>query len=239
MVVADTPRPGANFFHPGGMREWPRPPAPQFSREHFLPFSGRQSGCPSAFSNEEAVSLRKRTSEKPLPMMRKVLMLMVLLTICAAGYSTKEGQVEADLKSLDTSMMSYKLLSKYIPPGNNGFQFLIERPASLRPEVRWNQILKKLPMDPWKNPYCFVTGDGFPDGYGIYSRGPDGISGTQGNDRDDLNSWRDNPPETPLDLILWGIGTLGVVCGLVFAGFRWGVWSVAEQNRDPIAIRAR
>jgi len=47
--------------------------------------------------------------------------------------------------------------------------------------------------DPWKNPYRCIqfvhTYHGEPRTLGVYSMGRDGVSKTDGNDTDDLNSW--------------------------------------------------
>lgn len=42
---------------------------------------------------------------------------------------------------------------------------------------------------PWNSPPCFVLTSANPDGFGFYLHGEDGISKTQGRDRDDINSW--------------------------------------------------
>ena len=55
-------------------------------------------------------------------------------------------------------------------------------------------ILGKCPgKDPWKNPYQYVTRRvGDEDRVGVYSFGRDGTSKSDGNDKDDLNSWNDD-----------------------------------------------
>ena len=43
-----------------------------------------------------------------------------------------------------------------------------------------------LPLDPWDNPYQYVSpGIHNPDGFDIWSYGPDGINGTE----DDIGNW--------------------------------------------------
>jgi type II secretion system protein G len=131
--------------------------------------------------------------------------------------------VESDLKSFESAIAMFKLTARRLPPADIGFHALVERPSDFGPEVRWVQAMSKVPTDPWGEPYCYLAGEGFPEGYGIYSKGPDGASATQGNDNDDLNSWRPDGPERQSRELLWAVGIFVASTGLVFVGFRWGV----------------
>ena len=55
-------------------------------------------------------------------------------------------------------------------------------------------ILGECPeKDPWANPYqCVTRRVGDEDRLGVYSFGRDGTSKSDGNDKDDLNSWNDD-----------------------------------------------
>ena len=95
------------------------------------------------------------------------------------------SQVEADFKSIDTSLMGYQLLAGNYPTTQQGLQALVTKPTSTPVPRRYNQILKKVPLDPWKNEYGYR----FPGSKNaaepeIYSKGPDGIDKTA----DDLSS---------------------------------------------------
>ena len=120
------------------------------------------------------------------------------------------------MKSFQSAVAMYRLNAKELPPPSIGFRALVERPASLAPDARWIQIMSKVPLDPWENSYGYIVGNGFEDGYGIYSLGPDGKSATQGNDPDDINSWREenlanNPPNKVPTWTLWTCASAGIV----------------------------
>ena len=108
-----------------------------------------------------------------------------------------------DIRTLETAIEMFKLNAKMLPPIREGLQSLVVRPADLGPDARWVQVLDKLPSDPWGNAYCYIIGDGFSSGFGIYSRGADGHSATQGNDADDISNWRENPPGTQNRFQTW------------------------------------
>jgi hypothetical protein len=52
--------------------------------------------------------------------------------------------------------------------------------------------MDEVPTDAWGNSYHYIVSEEFEHGFGLYSLGPDGFSGTQGNDPDDWNSWSDD-----------------------------------------------
>jgi hypothetical protein len=61
-------------------------------------------------------------------------------------------------------------------------------------EIEWhlNYIIESAIRDNlhlWNSPPHFVLTSASPDGFGFYLDGEDGISKTQGRDRDDINSW--------------------------------------------------
>lgn len=67
--------------------------------------------------------------------------------------------------------------------------------------------------DPWGNPYrCVRRFDGERESFGVYSTGRDGVTKSEGNDADDLNSWNDD-------------------C------YRWYVRDVAQQDRLHYALQ--
>jgi hypothetical protein len=124
-------------------------------------------------------------------------------------------------------------------------------------EVNTNRItyLTLEPYDPWGNPYQVVFNTGSLPAARIYSLGPDGISMTEGNDPDDINSWR--PVDTPLassdgftnglvraPVLGWqeshGQGLQWLAMGLSPIALFWPVglgWSIARRKRRATLAR--
>jgi general secretion pathway protein G len=76
----------------------------------------------------------------------------------------------------------------------NSLDDLVRRPPDLPPEKAWGPPYintEALLVDPWGNRYRYrVPGQHSPDGYDLWSAGPDGKDGTG----DDIGNW--NLPET-------------------------------------------
>ena len=49
--------------------------------------------------------------------------------------------------------------------------------SSLPPGRPWKPILRFIPIDPWGNDYGYVVDQSYSEGFGVYSCGPDGITG--------------------------------------------------------------
>jgi len=124
----------------------------------------------------------------------------------------------------------YKLNTGVLPLPEGGLRALVERPPDLGPDGHWAQLLSKVPTDPWGNPYRYVAGDGFSQGYGIYSYGPDGRSGTQGNDPYDFNDWSTNHRGVQNHLPSWTSWIILSGAGLFFGGFWAGVFVTKKKN---------
>ncbi|MFC7335766.1 type II secretion system protein GspG [Haloferula chungangensis] len=130
--------------------------------------------------------------------------LLVTLTILTTSSqaSAKRTRISGDFNSLGAAVRIYKTTTGILPDPELGLGCLVHRPASLPPQARWTQLLDEVPTDPWGIPYSYVAGDGYPSGFGFYSPGKDGISRTQGNDPDDINSWSEESREPLIDLKL-------------------------------------
>lgn len=99
--------------------------------------------------------------------------------------NAKLAQVEADFKTIDTSLMSYQLLAGNFPTTQQGLAALVNKPTGTPVPRRWSQISKKVPLDPWKNEYGYrFPGKKNAAEPEIYSKGPDGIDNTP----DDLSN---------------------------------------------------
>lgn len=99
---------------------------------------------------------------------------------------TKAAKVQ--IEDLSASLDMYKLdLGRY-PSSEEGLTALIESPDSSRP---WNGPYlrkSKVPLDPWQQPYHYVS-PGEHGKFDLYSFGADGKEGGEGEDQD-LLSWQ-------------------------------------------------
>lgn len=92
-----------------------------------------------------------------------------------------------DIADLSRALERYRLDNIFYPSTEQGLQALIEKP-DIKPLPRnWNEggylDMKRIPLDPWGNPYQYESGPG-PGSYTLYSLGADGEAGGAGNNAD-------------------------------------------------------
>ncbi|HDS1204162.1 TPA: type II secretion system major pseudopilin GspG [Shewanella algae] len=125
----------------------------------------------------------------------EVMVVIVILGILASmvvpnlmGNKDKADQQKAvsDIVALENQLDMYKLDNSVYPTTEQGLEALVEKP-NISPEPRNYRdggYVKRLPMDPWGNPYLLMS----PGEHGkidIFSSGPDGQPGTE----DDIGNW--------------------------------------------------
>jgi general secretion pathway protein G len=113
-----------------------------------------------------------------------VFILGLLVTLVAPriiGRTDEARRVKAaaDIKGIEEALQLYKLDSGFYPTTDQGLQALVTPPTSGNIPQRWNPdgYLEAVPVDPWGNPYVFLS-DG--DAYDLRSYGADGAEGGEG-----------------------------------------------------------
>jgi general secretion pathway protein G len=99
----------------------------------------------------------------------------------------KPKAARAQIEELSTALDMYKLDVGRYPTSDEGITALLEQPASAK---FWNGPYlrkKKVPQDPWNNPYHYVS-PGQHGKFDLFSLGADGAEGGTGEDSD-IVSW--------------------------------------------------
>ncbi len=122
----------------------------------------------------------------------EVMVVVVIIAIMAAAIGPSLlGNIEkasisragTDIKSIESMLELYKAENYAYPTTDQGLEALVSKPSGDPAPKNWRQYMKKTPIDPWKNPYKYLS----PGSHGdvdIYSFGPDGIQS-----EDDVGSW--------------------------------------------------
>lgn len=99
----------------------------------------------------------------------------------------RTARAQADVSTLTTSLRTYQMMNGFFPSSGQGLNALVNQPGG-EPKPRvWNQLMTQLPKDPWGNDYVYVApGRKNPKGFDLYSKGPDGVDGTD----DDIGNWQ-------------------------------------------------
>jgi len=115
------------------------------------------------------------------------LAAMVVPRLTGRSEQAKVAVAKADIEShLATALKLYELDNGSFPTTSQGLYALIDRPSTSPIPQNWNgPYIEKAPIDPWGNPYKYVSpGDKRLD-YDLYSEGKDPTS-----DEDDIVNWK-------------------------------------------------
>ncbi len=128
----------------------------------------------------------------------EILVVVVILGILAGivvprllgePEKARRTKAEVQIKGLEEALSIFKLDNGYFPSTEQGLNALVEKPQTgkIPTHYRANGYIKKIPQDPWGNPYIYLS-PGIHDDFDIMSYGPDGATGGDGDDAD-INSW--------------------------------------------------
>ncbi|MNZ32423.1 Type II secretion system protein G precursor [compost metagenome] len=128
----------------------------------------------------------------------EIMVVVVILGILAALVvpqvmnrpdQAKVTVARGDIKAIGAALDMYKLDNFAYPSTQQGLEALVSRPSGNPPAKNWSKdgYLKKLPIDPWGNPYQYLS-PGSKGTYDLYSLGADGKEGGSDNDAD-LANW--------------------------------------------------
>lgn len=91
-------------------------------------------------------------------------------------------------ESMKTSLFTYRMRMGGYPSTAEGLQALVTPPADKADRWGTQPYIEggKIPLDPWGEPYQYAfPGTHNKDGYDLWSKGPDKISGNE----DDIGNW--------------------------------------------------
>jgi general secretion pathway protein G len=130
----------------------------------------------------------------------EVIVVVFILSILAAIVApriigrtddARIAEAKVQIRNFETAIKLYKMDSGFYPDTQQGLEALIEKPASGRVPARYREggylEQKKIPLDPWNNPYVYVS-PGLHGDFDIMSYGADGKEGGEGVNAD-IKSW--------------------------------------------------
>lgn len=124
----------------------------------------------------------------------EIMVVLIIIGVITAGVGARflgkadqarVDQTSTDFATIEKALKLYKLDNYRYPTSEQGLEALIEKPEGAR---QWQEggYLDALPIDPWGNPYVYIT-PGEKGEFDIYSLGADGSSGGEGFDADIFN----------------------------------------------------
>lgn len=122
----------------------------------------------------------------------EVMVVVVIIAIMAAAVGPKllenintasKKRAVTDIASIDATLKLYKAENYAYPSTDQGLEALINKPSGDPAPKNWRAYMDKTPMDPWENPYKYLSPGSHGD-FDLYSLGPDGIQS-----EDDITNW--------------------------------------------------
>lgn len=139
------------------------------------------------------MSLRNRNRTRQAFTLIELLLVMVILVVLAAvvvpRFTSRSEQArftaaKTDISNLESMLDAFEVDCGRFPTNDEGLRVLVEQPANVQ-NWRGPYIKRGMPNDPWNNAYVYrFPGSHNPNGYDLYSMGPDGREGN-----DDVTNW--------------------------------------------------
>jgi len=101
----------------------------------------------------------------------------------------RRTKAAVQIRSLEEALGLFKLDNGFYPATEQGLKALVEKPSTGRIPSRFRDggYIKKVPADPWGQPYLYLS-PGTHGDFDLFSYGPDGESGGDGNNAD-IGNW--------------------------------------------------
>jgi len=118
-----------------------------------------------------------------------MLVAIVAPNIMGRSDQAKVTIAETQLRNIQNALDLYRLDNSHYPSTQQGLEALVSKPTGTPEPKNWNPegYLKNVPVDPWGNPYQYVS-PGTEGPYDLYSLGSDGQEGGDG-DAADISVW--------------------------------------------------
>ncbi len=117
-----------------------------------------------------------------------LLATVVAINVLPSQDRAMVGKAKADISTLEQAIETYRLDNLDFPAD---LQALVAAPAGLANPERYRPggYVRRLPEDPWGNPYGYRRPSAHGGQFDVFSLGADGKEGGEGNDAD-LGNWQ-------------------------------------------------
>ncbi len=130
----------------------------------------------------------------------EIIVVVFILSILAAIVApriigrtddARIAEAKIQIRNLETALKLYKLDNAFYPSTDQGLAALIEKPTIGQVPERYREggylEQKKIPVDPWGNPYVYISPGLYGD-FDLMSYGADGKEGGEGKNAD-IKNW--------------------------------------------------
>jgi general secretion pathway protein G len=143
--------------------------------------SAQQGFTSSRRSAQQGFTSSRRSAQQGFTLVELMVVIVILgllatvvvINVMPAQDTARIKKAEADIAMLEQAAEMYRLTSLNYPTSAQGLQALVA-----------SGVIKRLPNDPWGNPYVYAAPGANGRPFDIYSLGADGKKGGEGNDAD-------------------------------------------------------
>ncbi len=117
-----------------------------------------------------------------------VMAALVVPNVLSRPDDARAVVAKSDVKAIGNALEFYKLDNNIYPSTQQGLEALIKKPSGLPEAKHWKTegYLKAVPVDPWGNPYQYMS-PGQKNAYDLICLGADGKPGGDGHAQDITN----------------------------------------------------
>lgn len=127
----------------------------------------------------------------------EIMVVVVILGILAAivvprlldePEKARRTSAATQIRSFEEALSLFKLDNGFYPSTEQGLRALVQKPSTGRIPNRYKTggYMKKIPVDPWGQTYLYLSPGSHGD-FDLFSYGPDGESGGEGENADIAN----------------------------------------------------
>jgi len=120
-----------------------------------------------------------------------ILASFVAVRLTGQTEEARRTQAKVQIETFNTALNLYRLDNGSYPSTEQGLNALVESPTVGTLPRKWREggylEKKKIPLDPWKNEYVYLS-PGIHGDFDIISYGDDNAEGGDGKDAD-VNNW--------------------------------------------------
>jgi general secretion pathway protein G len=141
----------------------------------------------------------RKTGQKGFTLLEIIIVVFILSLLVALVAPKIIGRTDdaritdakVQIKNLETALKLFRIDNGFYPDTQQGLQSLIEKPTTGRIPNKYREggylDQKRIPLDPWGNPYLYIS-PGLHGDFDIISYGSDGKEGGEGKDAD-IKNW--------------------------------------------------
>jgi general secretion pathway protein G len=134
-------------------------------------------------------------SEQGFTLLEIMVVVVIIGLLVAAVAPNFIGQIDkaavsrakTDIRSIETSLNLYRLDNFRYPTTSEGLEALVMNPGEAS-APNWKQYLPRIPLDPWDQPYQYVSPGQRGGEFDVFTYGADRQEGGEGINAD-IGNW--------------------------------------------------